>query len=317
MERYYGLTAEMYRAVVALVDDRMEEMRVTRQDYDHLVQAQEHVEGRMERVEAALDRLAEAQARTDTTVQQLVQAQVRAEERAGRLEEGQIALQASLDRLAQAQARTDTTVQQLVQAQARTEERAGRLEAGQVALQEGQVALQAALDRLAEAQARTDATVQQLVQAQVRTEEAVSQLGLNQNRIETALGSLAENIGFGLEDVARLMLPPYLHRHHGIQLKGLAGEELQRRFFSPEGHPLAEIDLYGEGQRDGQWVVVLGEAKARIGGGTVKHFADVLEQVEPLVEGEVWRVMFGYYIHPSALPVAEEHHILLVASYQR
>jgi hypothetical protein len=317
MERYYGLTAETYRAVVALVDDRVEEMRVTRQDYDHLVQAQEHVEGRMERVEAALDRLAEAQARTDTTVQQLVQAQVRAEKRAGRLEEGQVTLQAALDRLAQAQARA--------------EERAGRLEEGQVALQEGQVALQASLERLAQAQARTEeragrleegqialqAALERLTQAQVRTEEAVDRLGGDQNRTGIALGSLAENIGFGLEDVARLMLPPYLSRHHGIQLKGLAGEELQRRFFSLEGRPPAEIDLYGEGQRNGQWVVVLGEAKARIGGGTVKHFADVLEQVEPLVEGEVWRVMFGYYIHPSALPVAEEHHILLVASYQR
>ena len=27
--------------------------------------------------------------------------------------------------------------------------------------------------------------------------------------------------------------------------------------------------------------------------------------------------MVGYYIHPPAQPVAEEHHVLLVASYQR
>jgi hypothetical protein len=50
---------------------------------------------------------------------------------------------------------------------------------------------------------------------------------------------------------------------------------------------------------------------------TREDFADTLRSVEPLVEGEVWRVMFGYYIHPSAQPVAEEHRILLVASYQR
>jgi len=31
-----GLTAEMYRAVVTLVDDRMREIRVTRQDFDDL-----------------------------------------------------------------------------------------------------------------------------------------------------------------------------------------------------------------------------------------------------------------------------------------
>jgi multidrug efflux pump subunit AcrA (membrane-fusion protein) len=261
MEQHQGLTAEMYRAVVAVVDDRVGEIRVTREDYDRLVQAQERVEGRMERIEAALERLAQAQARTEERVGQLEEGQSALQQGQTALEEGQIALQ----------------------------QRQTALEEGQIALQQGQVALQAALERLVQAQART----------------------------EVAVGSLAESIGFGLEDVARLMLPPYLYKHHGIQLSGVAGEELQRRFFQVDDQPPVEIDLYGEGQRDGQQAVVLGEAKSRIGGGVVKDFADTLRSVEPLVEGEVWRVMFGYYIHPSAQPVAEEHRILLVASYQR
>jgi tetratricopeptide (TPR) repeat protein len=279
MEQHHGLTAEMYRAVVALVDDRMKEVRVTREDHDRVVQAQERVEGRLERVEAILDRLAQAQAHTDATLQEFSR---QAGERLGRLEEGRIALEAALDRLAQAQTRA--------------EERAGRLEEGQIALKEGQIALQ-------KGQTALDAALERLAQAQART--------------EVALGSLAENIGFGLEDVARLLLPPYLFKHHGIQLQGAPGEELQRHFFPIEGQPPAEIDLYGEGRRDGQKLVVLGEAKSHIGGGIVKDFADALQRVEPLLEGEVWRVMFGYYVHPSAQPVAEEHDILLVASYQR
>ncbi|MFQ6101140.1 MAG: hypothetical protein ACE5OS_07880 [Anaerolineae bacterium] len=78
----------MYRAVVALVDDRMQEIRVVRQDYDRLAKGQERIEARMDRVEAALERLAEAQARTEerverleATVQQLAEAQARTEER--------------------------------------------------------------------------------------------------------------------------------------------------------------------------------------------------------------------------------------------
>ncbi len=82
-----GLTAEMYRAVVAIVDDRTQEIRVMRKDFDRL-------EERMGRVEAALDRLAEAQART--------------EERLDRLE-------ATVARLAEAQARTEEQIQDLVQ----------------------------------------------------------------------------------------------------------------------------------------------------------------------------------------------------------
>ncbi len=240
MKQYHGLTAEMYRAVIAVVDERVEAIRVTRQDFDQL----------------------------NRTVGELAQAQARTEERMGGLE---------------------TAMQQLAQAQARTEERVGRLEEGQIALQQSQAAMQAAIRDLAEAQARTEA----------------------------AIGRLGEDIGFGLEDVARLLLPPYLQKHYGIHLEGPAGEELQRRFFLLPDQPPLEINLYGEGQRDGRRAVVLGEAKARIGGGVVKDFADVLAQVEPLVEGEVWRVMFGYYIHPSAQPVAQEYQILLIASYQR
>ena len=89
-----GLSAEMYRAVVAVVDDRMQAISVTRRDYERL-------EVRIERVEAALVRLAEAQART--------------EERLDRLE-------AAVERLAEAQARTEERVNQLAEAQARTEQ---------------------------------------------------------------------------------------------------------------------------------------------------------------------------------------------------
>ncbi len=260
MEQYYGLTAEMYRAVVALVDDRMREIRLTRQDFDRLVQAQGRVEGRMERVEAALERLAEAQARTEERVEDLTQAQARTEERVGRLEEGQAAMQAAIRELAQAQARTEVRVEELAQAQAHTE-----------------------------------TTLRYLVQQ---------------------VGFLSDNVGFGLEDVGRVVLPGYLQRHYGLQLEGPLGEELSRKFFEVDGEPV-EINLYSEGWRNGQRVIFLGEAKSRIGGGEVHRFTEHLELVEPLVTGEVWRVMFGYFIHPSAMQPAEERNILLVASYQR
>jgi len=86
-------------------------------------------------------------------------------------------------------------------------------------------------------------------------------------------------------------------------------------FFEVDGEQV-EINLYGEGRRDGQGAVVLGESKARIYGRDVQDLTKVLAQVEPLVEGEVVRVMFGFYIHPTALREAREAGILLVASYQ-
>jgi hypothetical protein len=39
--------------------------------------------------------------------------------------------------------------------------------------------------------------------------------------------------------------------------------------------------------------------------------------MDHVLKGEVVRVMFGYFIHPSAEIAARERDILVVASYQR
>jgi hypothetical protein len=179
----------------------------------------------------------------------------------------------------------------------------------------GQVEMQRAIKELSQAQTRTEERVggleqamEKLAQAQTRTESSLRELAQQ-------VGKLSENIGFGLEDVARVVLPDYLAYRHNLQLEGEPGEELRRVFFEVDGGEV-EINLYGEGRRDGQRAVVLGESKSRIYGREVRDFAKVLAQVEPLVEDEVVRVMFGFYIHPTALREAREKGILLVASYQ-
>jgi predicted nucleic acid-binding Zn-ribbon protein len=140
MAQYQGLTAEMYRAVVAIVDDRMKEIRVVRQEFDRLVEA--HA-----RTEAALNRLSEAQARTEAALKRLSEAQERYREAS----EARFArIEATLNRLSEAQAQTEARLRELAEAQAQTEAR---------------------LRELAEAQAQTEARVRELAEAQARTEE--------------------------------------------------------------------------------------------------------------------------------------------------
>jgi septal ring factor EnvC (AmiA/AmiB activator) len=81
-----GITAELYRAIVTIVDDRVREIRVTREDFDRLTQT--------------VAQLAQAQARTEQRLEELAQAQARTEQRLDRLE-------AAVERLAEAQARTE------------------------------------------------------------------------------------------------------------------------------------------------------------------------------------------------------------------
>jgi len=274
MSEVVGLTAEMYRAVITIVDERVKEIRVTREDFNEL--------------KGAVQELAQAQARTGQWVHELVQAQARTEQ--------------LVHELVQAQARTEQRMEELVQAQARTEERVGGLER--------------AMQELAQAQARTEERVggleramQELAQAQARTEQ---QMG----RLTQQVGALSDSIGYGLEDIAKVVLPGYLQRHFGIRLEGVLGEELNRHFFHINGTDV-EINLYGEGERDGQRVVVLGEAKSRIYGNDVEKFTHDLAVMDHVLKGEVVRVMFGYFIHPSAEVAARERDILVVASYQR
>ncbi|MGH2350293.1 MAG: hypothetical protein ACRDJN_01600 [Chloroflexota bacterium] len=124
--------------------------------------ANELMAQRVDRLEAALERLAETQAR--------------AEEQWG-------ALDAALERLTEAQRRTE---EQLTAAQARTEERLGRLE-------EQTGALKDALARLAAAQART---VERLDGRTGGLEAAVGQLARQVGGLSETVGGDIEDIAY-------------------------------------------------------------------------------------------------------------------------
>jgi len=186
---------------------------------------------------------------------------------------------------------------ELAHAQAKTEERVGRLED--------------AVERLAQAQAKTEErvggledAVERLAQAQAKTEEALKELAMQ-------VGKLSDNIGFSLEDVAKVVLPGYLERHLRIYV-----DDLDRRFFFVDGKEV-EIDLYGVGKKDGKEITILGEVKSRIYEREVNKFIRDVATVLPVIKGAVLKVMFGYLVHPYAAKRGEAEDVILVASYQR
>ncbi|HHY94615.1 MAG TPA: hypothetical protein GX513_06350, partial [Firmicutes bacterium] len=165
---------------------------------------------------------------------------------------------------------------------------------------------------------RVEAAVEKLVQAQARSEQrldrveaAVEKLVQAQSQLTRQVQSLSDNIGFGLEDVARTMLPPFLQRHHGISMG-----EFERQFFTVDDETL-EIDLYAEATQGDQPIVILGEVKSRIYSGDVEKFVRRVDKVAPLVASPIRKVMFGFFIHPSATEMAKRTETIVVASYQR
>ena len=309
METVTGMTAELYKAVVAVVDERMREIRVTREDFDALRDAVSGLAQAQARTETRLGELAQAQARTEARLEELAQAQARTETRLGELAQAQARTEARLEELAQAQARTEARLGELAQAQARTETRLGELAQAQARTEARVGGLEQAMEQLAQAQARTEARVggleqaiEQLAQAQIRTEKTLRSLAQE-------VGALSQNIGYGLEDIARVVLPGYLERRYKIKVA-----RLERRLFRVDGE-VVDFDLYGEGSRDGKPIVVLGEVKSRIYGREVGQFLARLSEVRSQVEGEVVPLMFGYFVDLSAAEAAGEE-VLLVASYQ-
>ncbi|MFN4219134.1 MAG: hypothetical protein ACK4HB_07660 [Candidatus Bipolaricaulia bacterium] len=281
MEGTQGITPELYRAVIAIVDDRLKEIRVTREDFDRLTQTVAQLAQAQARTEQRLEELAQAQARTEQRLDQLAQAQARTEQRLEELAQAQARTEQRLDQLAQAQARTDAAVRELAEAQRRTDQR---------------------LEELAHAQARTERRLEELAQAQTRTEQALQQLA-------TQVGALSDNVGYGLEDIARVVLPSYLKHRYGVKI-----ERLERRIFAVDGQQF-DVDLYAEGLRGRRRVVVLGEVKSRIYAREVHQFQQLLTAVQPQLSAEPLPLMFGYFIDLSATEAAREK-ILLIAAYQ-
>ena len=179
-------------------------------------------------------------------------------------------------------------------------------------LAKGLLELSSTVRELAEAQKRTEERLNELAEAEKRTDERLAELSEVVKNLAQAVGRLSDTVGYGLEDVARVMLPAWLERHERVRV-----EDLERRFIEVEGESV-EVNLYGEGVKGRNPIAVVGEARSRIHAGDVQEFAGTIEKIrKTLKERRILPVMFGYWIHPSATSVGKTLGIRLIASYQR
>jgi len=100
--------ADLYEFIIKVVDQRISEIKATREDFS--------------RVEEALKRLTEAQHKTEEKLAELIEAQRKTEERVAGLEEHTARLEKAIADLAEAQQRTEKRVEELAKAQIETEE---------------------------------------------------------------------------------------------------------------------------------------------------------------------------------------------------
>jgi len=211
-----ALTPELYEAIVRIVDQRVGEVKVTREDFDKLTKTVSELAG-------TVRELAEAQKRTDEGLQELAGAQ----------------------------------------------------------------------KDLAEAQKRTEVALRELAEAQKLTNEAV--------------GRLTDTIGHDLESVARVSAPNWLQVYEDVRVPSL-----ERRIFKVDGEDV-EINLYGEGMKGRAPITVVGEAKSTIHGRDVEAFSGRVGRLKSQLRGRVIKLMFGYWIHPSAEQEAKKLQVHVIA----
>jgi molybdenum-dependent DNA-binding transcriptional regulator ModE len=235
-------------------------------------------------------KLEEGHARLTEAVQKLI-------ERHDVLEKAVERLTESHNKLVERQDALEKAVEMLIKRQ-------NALEGAFQKLVERHDSLERAVQKLTERHDSLELAFQKLVEAQARTEEALQELSRQ-------VGRLSDTIGFGLEDIARVVVPGWLYRHEGIEL-----ENLTRKFIKVDGEEL-EINLYGEGSKGGVKITILGEARSRIYSSDVENFDRLTEKVKRFVPNNVYKLMFGYYVHPSAEHEAKKRGITLIASYMR
>ena len=241
------------------------------------------------------------------------------------LRSGQIRLENGLAKLEEAQARLQEAIEKLTESHNKLFERHVSLEKAVEKLTERQDALEGAFQKLVERHDFLEKAVEKLVESHNKLverhdflEKAVERLTEAQVRTENALqelfkqiGKLSETIGFGLEDIARVVVPGWLYKHEKIEV-----EEFTRKFIIIDGEEI-EINLYGEGRKEGTKIIILGEVRSRIYLNDVEKFSKTIEKIKKIIEGNTYELMFGYYIHPLAEEEAKKKKISLIASYMR
>lgn len=120
--------------------------------------------------------------------------------------------------------------------------------------------LKEVVHELAEAQKRTEIRVEELAEAQKRTEHALLQLSKRVDQTNQHVGGLNMTVGYRLENEAYRCLPDLLRRDWQIEVT----EPLRRDWLPTAAGKMVEVNIVGQGQREGETLLILGESKLQL-----------------------------------------------------
>ncbi len=131
--------------------------------------------------------------------------------------------------------------------------------------------------------------------------------------IRKQVGGLSITVGYTLENQAFKGLPELLKRDYGLEVV----EPLRRTFVRDEKGRELEVNIYGTARRNGEKLVILGEAKAQLSKNDVDRF--LRRKVKPLekVFPERFLVLVTHMVTSSEVEeYARKKGVALYYSYQ-
>jgi len=279
-EKEVRLTPSLKKEIIKIVDERIREAHITREDFSELknivkelAEAQKRTEEGLTQFTIRVDQLTIRVDQLTVRVDELAQAQRKTEERLNSLAQ-------RVEELAEAQKRTEQRVDELAQAQRKTEERLN--------------SLAQRVEELAEAQKRTEQRLEELAHAQKRTEEELRLLIKEHERTREILSGISDTVGYGLEDKIFPYLYDFARKEFGVEV-----EVLDRRSILYTDGRSDEVNIYVEGRRDGEKVYIIGECKSRPSIKEVDNFWNLIERLREHFKAMVYPFLVGYTYSPS------------------
>ncbi len=217
-------------------------------------------------------------------------------------------LKAVVADLAQAQRKTEEKLRELAEAQRRTEERLDQLAQRVDQLTQRVDQLTQRLDQLTQ-------RVDQLAEAQRKTEKALEKLAESHAETRGRLESMSDAVGYELENRSFRALPALLKRDLGVEVEG----RLLRRYVpGPDGRRYIQVNIYGWGRKEGEKVLILGEAKTSLSKREVNKFmrhVKLVSSLEGIDEGHIIIVGVVHTVTPDVEEYARDKGIKLYWSY--
>jgi len=333
----------MRKEIVEIIDSRIREVHVTKEDFSELkaivrdvgVKVGELAEAQ-KGTEARMGELTQAQKGTETRIdsltnkmEELAEAQKGTEARMGELAEAQKGTETRIDsltnkmeELAEAQKGTEARMGELAEAQKGTETRIDSLTNKMGELAEAQKGTETRIDsltnkieELAEAQKRTETRIdsltdkmEELAEAQKRTENTVEKLAKGLDATRTDLGGLSRSVSYSLENEAYRQLPPFLKERYNIDLT----DRMVR--LEMEGE---EINIFAHGKRDGKDILIVGEAELKLSSvGKLRQLEKKVNLIKKHYPGDCVPLFITHFARPAVLDAAREKGIVVVQSFE-